>query len=193
MKKRARGRGQACRTENPQVCERKKRHEQCNSSTSFSADTTEEILRMDRQAVLEKTRKELRSVLISAPRGVPARMLLKDYKMVTGKELPYRQLGFNTLEDFIHSQSDVVRIGSGPTGEPTFYGVANAETAQISRFVASQKKTKLKKSLAPPPVVTRTPMKMAAFTKKFRYGPRTSPRGGANHRIGRAGLSASVW
>ena len=148
---------------------------------------------MDRQAVLEKTRKELRSVLISAPRGVPARMLLKDYKMVTGKELPYRQLGFNTLEDFIHSQSDVVRIGLGPTGEPTLYGVANAETAQISRFVASQKKTKLKKSLAPPPVVTRTPMKMAAFTKKFRYGPRSSPRGGANHRIGRAGLSASVW
>ena len=189
-KKRARGRGQACRTENLQVCEKKARI--AYSSTSFSAGTTEEILRMDRQAILEKTRKELRSVLISAPRGVPARMLLKDYKMVTGKELPYRQLGFNTLEDFIHAQSDVVRIGLGPTGEPTFYGVANAETAQISRFVASQKKTKLKKSLAPPPVVARTPMKMAAFTKKFRYGPRSSPRGGANHRIGRAGLSASV-
>lgn len=171
----------------------KKGHEHVICSTCFSAGTTEEILGMDRQAVLEKTRKELRSVLISAPRGVPTRMLLKDYKMVTGKELPYRQLGFSSLEDFIHSQSDVVRVGMGPTGEPTFYGVANAETAQISRFVASQKKTKLKKSLAPPPVVARTPVKMAAFTRKFRYGPRFSPKGGPNHRVGRPGLYASVW
>jgi len=143
------------------------------------------VAKMDRAALLEKTRKELRSLLISAPRGVPARMLYNDYKAVIGKELPFRQLGFRTLEEFVRAQSDVVKLGVGPTGEQTYFGMANAETAQISRFVASQKKPKLKKSLAPPPAVARTPVRMAAFTKKSHYGPRPYSRGGTNNRVGR--------
>lgn len=146
------------------------------------------VTKMDRAALLEKTRKELRSLLISAPRGVPARMLYNDYKAVIGKELPFRQLGFRTLEEFVRAQSDVVKLGVGPTGEQTYFGMANAETAQISRFVASQKKPKLKKSLAPPPAVARTPVRVAAFTKKSHYGPRPYSRGGTNNRVGRPGL-----
>ena len=143
---------------------------------------------MDRAALLERTKKELRSLLISAPRGVPARMLYKDYKMVIGKELPYRQLGFRNADEFVQSLSDVVRLGFGPTGEQTYFGVANAETAQISRFVASQKKPKLKKSHAPPPTIARTPMRMAAFTRKSHYGPRPYFKGGSTSRGGRPGL-----
>ena len=71
---------------------------------------------MDREALLEKTKKELRSVLISAPRGVPARLLLKDYKAVTGKELPYRQLGFRSLDEFLRAIQDVACATPGPTG-----------------------------------------------------------------------------
>lgn len=128
---------------------------------------------MDPDQILDKTKKELRSLLISAPRGVAVSLLAKDYKMVMGKELPYRELGYRNIEEFIHSIPDTIRMGHGPAGL-TCYAVANAETQQIARFVASQKKPALKKSLKPPPVVIRQPTKMSGFTKKSHFGPASS-------------------
>ena len=135
--------------------------------------------------MLEKTKKELRSLLISAPRGVALPLLTKDYKMVMGKELPYRVLGFRSIEEFMHEIPDTISLGSGPAGL-TCYAVANAETQQIARFVASQKKPALKKSLRPPSVVIRKPGKVSGFTKKSQFGPAYSrPRrfnsGGGGH------------
>lgn len=142
---------------------------------------------MDREALLEKTKKELRSVLISAPRGVPERLLLSDFRKVLGKELPYRELGFRNLGEFVYAASDVIRLGQGPTGEPTFFGVANTETAQIARFVATQKKTKLKKSMVPPPTSSKVPVR-AAFTKKSpHYGPRYNNYCKPNFGFGKTG------
>lgn len=143
---------------------------------------------MDKGELLEKTKKDLRSLLISAPRGVPARLLLSDFKMVTGKELPYRQLGFRNLDDLVRAIPDVIQSGMGSTGEMTFFGVANANTQQIARFVKVQKKPKLKKSGAPPPVRLRTPVNKMAFTNRNRYGPRSTPRAAPKfNRYGRPG------
>jgi hypothetical protein len=128
---------------------------------------------MDPDQILDKTKKELRSLLISAPRGVAVSLLAKDYKMVMGKELPYREMGCRNIEQFIQSIPDTVRVGHGPAGL-TCYAVANAETQQIARFVASQKKPALKKSLKPPPVAIRQPTKMSGFTKKSHFGPGSS-------------------
>lgn len=127
--------------------------------------------------MMERTRKDLRSVLLSAPRGVPLRMLLNDFKMVLGSELPYRQLGYQRLEDFIRDIPDVAKLDRGATGEPTCFAVADATTRQIARFVALQKKPKLKRSNAPP--LVRKSM-YAGFTKKSKFGPssarpKTSP------------------
>ena len=141
---------------------------------------------MDKEALLNRTRKDLRSVLISSPRGVAARLLFNDFKMVLGYELPYRQLGFKKLEDFIRTIPDVARLEPGVMGEPTYFAVADESTRQIARFVATQKKPKLKKSNAPPMV--RKPLNMfPGFTKKARYGsrpPRAGPppfRGGGRY------------
>ena len=128
---------------------------------------------MDPDQILDKTKKELRSLLISAPRGVAVSLLAKDYKMVMGKELPYREMGYRNIEQFIQSIPDTIRVGHGPAGL-TCYAVANAETQQIARFVASQKKPALKKSLKPPPVAIRQPTKMSGFTKKSHFGPGSS-------------------
>ena len=131
---------------------------------------------MEREQLLEKTKKALRSVLISAPRGVPAHLLLSDYRKVMGKELPFRALGFSSVEQFVAALDDVVRVAPGPTGVTTLYPVANQETKQIMRFVAAQKKAPLKKSLVPPPTVHKTPAKMAGFTRKTqRFGVRQRP------------------
>ncbi len=139
---------------------------------------------MDRGELLEKTKKELRSLLISAPRGVPVRLLLNDYKMVTGKELPYRQLGFRNLQDMISSIPEVAQTGMGATGELTLFGVANSTTRQIARFVQVQKKPKLKRSGAPP-AVHLAPLNRSAFTSRNRYGPRMTPGRAPNTRYSR--------
>ena len=138
---------------------------------------------MDRDQVLEKTKKELRSLLISAPRGVALPLLAKDYKMVIGREMPYRELGFRNVEQFIDSIPDTVQLGSGPAGL-TCYAIANAETRQIARFVASQKKPSIKKSMIPPAAVIRKPVNMAGFTKKSRFGPANFRKTGGGGRGG---------
>ena len=143
---------------------------------------------MDKDAVLDKTKKELRSLLISAPRGVALTLLAKDYKMVMGKELPYRQFGYRNIEEFIRSVPDTIRVGLGPAGE-TCYAVANAETQQIARFVASQKKPALKKSLRPPPAVSRNTVKMSGFSKKNNFGPANSRW----RRTGHSGSAGGKW
>ncbi len=124
--------------------------------------------------ILDKTKKALRAVLISAPRGVAARMLCKDFKCVLGYELPYRELGYHRMEDFLNTIPDVARLGTGATGELTYFGVADAKTSQICRFVATQKKPKIKKSGAPPAI--QKPSSTFAFTKKSRYGPISKPK-----------------
>ena len=127
------------------------------------------LLEMDREKILDRTKKDLRSVLISAPRGVPLSMLLRDFRQILGSELPFRQLGFQRVEDFIRTVPDVVRVDRGVTGEPTCFAIADASTSQIARFVALQKKPKLKKSNAPPSI--RKPV-YTGFTKKAKFGPK---------------------
>lgn len=132
-------------------------------------DTLEDYFKsMDVSELRDKTKKALRSILISAPRGVPAKLILKDYKMVMGKELPLRSLGFQTVDEFIKSVPDVVRAAPGATGELTLFPVANAETQQIARFVASQKKPKIRKSSFRP-VGNARPFKVSGFSTKSRF------------------------
>lgn len=149
---------------------------------------------MDKEKLLDRTRKDLRSVLISAPRGVPIRLLLSDFKMVLGYELPCRQLGFQRVEDFLRTIPDVIRLDRGVMGELTCFAVADASTSQIARFVALQKKPKLKKSNAPPMV--RKPQSYAGFTKKSKFGPssarpKMSPY--SAHRSGGYGGRGKFW
>lgn len=143
---------------------------------------------MDREKLLDRTRKDLRSVLISAPRGVPCRILMGDFKMVLGYEVPCRQLGFQRLEDLLKAIPDVVRLDRGINGEPTCFAVADSTTSQIARFVALQKKPKIKKSNAPP--LIRKPM-YSGFTKKSKFGP-SSARPKGSPYFGRGGSGRSM-
>ncbi len=122
---------------------------------------------MDSAELMEKTKKAIRALLISAPRGVPARLFLVDYRKVMGKELPFRNLGFRNVDDFIRGIPDVLRIGMGATGEPTLFPVVTAQTSQIARFVATQKKPKLKRSYMPPSTMAPSrSVKMSGFSNK---------------------------
>ncbi len=135
---------------------------------------------MDNAELFEKIKKGIRALLISAPRGVPTRLFLVDYRKVMGQELPFRALGFRDVREFIHGLPDVIREAPGPTGEPTLFPVVTAETSQIARFVATQKKPKIKKSLMPPSTTTpsrKGGMKTAGFSNNYRQrrGPPSRP------------------
>ena len=128
---------------------------------------------MDKEKLKEGLKKEIRSLLVSAPRGVPANLFAKDYRSMNGKELPFRDLGYARMEDFILSIPDVVRVGNGPTGLPTFFPVATRETQHMVSLVSRQKKPALKKSMAPSAIVApKIPPRTSAFSKKNRYNYR---------------------
>ena len=94
-------------------------------------------------SLLKNTRSMLRSVLLSAPRGVRARNLEGEYRGITGKSIPYRELGYKSLKDFMNTLQDVARLSTAE-GEPVYYGVADSSTAHIAKMVAKQKKPKKK-------------------------------------------------
>ena len=134
---------------------------------------------MDREKLLDKVKKDIRAMLISAPLGVPAHIFAKDYRQMNGKEIPLRELGYRQLDTFVLSIPNVVRIGTGPTGLVTFYPVATKETQHIVNMIKKQKKPSIKKAVIPSAIVARkTPVKMTSFSRRGGHGSRFTPRGG---------------
>ena len=134
---------------------------------------------MDREKLRDKVKKDIRALLISAPLGVPAQIFAKDYRQMNGKEIPYREIGYRSLDDFIWSIPDVVRVGMGPTGLVTFYPVATKETQHIVNMIKKQKKPSIKKGVMPTAIVARkTPVKATSFSRRGGFGSRYTPRGG---------------
>ena len=116
---------------------------------------------------LPKLKKLIRSLLISCPRGMPARDLAADFRNTMGRPLPFQNFGYRSLDEFIRTIPDVVRVSPGPNGEKFYYGVATAETQHVARLVATQKKPPAHRCAKPSACVRPT-----GFTKKGLAGPR---------------------
>lgn len=86
----------------------------------------------------------LRSVLSSEKNGVPLRVLEHEYKVLIGTRIPYRNMGYDTLEAFLGSLPDVVRFSRGPSGELIAKAVVTESTLHVAQMVAGQKSTKSK-------------------------------------------------
>jgi len=52
----------------------------------------------------------LRSLIVSYPGGMTVGALCSDYKASEGQELPYRQLGFTSVIEFLQSLRDTVQV-----------------------------------------------------------------------------------
>lgn len=116
---------------------------------------------------LPKAKKLIRSLLISCPRGMPAKDLAADFRNTMGRPLPFQDFGYRSLDEFIKNIPDVVRVLPGPNGETYYYGVATAETQHVARLVATQKKPPARRSVRPQACVRPT-----GFTRKGFAGPR---------------------
>lgn len=100
---------------------------------------------MDRDKLLEGFKSDVRSILLSAPCGVPKPNFRRDYKGLIGSDPPLRQLGYPSMDEFIRENPDVVTQRIGPTGEMTYYAVSTAETNRVASLISRQKKPSLQK------------------------------------------------
>lgn len=58
----------------------------------------------------EDPRKIISSALISSPKGVTLFRLLQDYREFTGQDVPFRQMGFSSFEQYIRSIPETCRV-----------------------------------------------------------------------------------
>lgn len=138
----------------------------------------------DPQNLLVKTKRYLRSCLLSTKGGVPAEQVYRDYRELVGEGIPYRRLGFDSLETFLTSVPDVCRISRRPTGEVVVVAVADESTKHIQDLVSKQASKSKKK--AKPKRPSRKPMQQSTH-----WDPpqpqQQSPGGGQQHRVGGSG------
>ncbi|XP_035659297.1 tudor domain-containing protein 7-like [Branchiostoma floridae] len=87
----------------------------------------------------------LRAVLQSSKEGVLASRVQGEYRGITGEFLPYKQLGFHSLDAYMQSIPDVARIARNRDGEVVYHAVADASTLHIQRLKAGEKSNKRRK------------------------------------------------
>ena len=88
--------------------------------------------------VLEKTKKYLRSTLLSHKGGVDVYQLNHDYMDLVGEGIPYAKLNFLSLESLLRSLPTVCRIWRS-CGQVLVEGVAGEASQHIQSMVAMQK------------------------------------------------------
>ncbi|KAK9880650.1 hypothetical protein WA026_011889 [Henosepilachna vigintioctopunctata] len=86
-----------------------------------------------------EVKKVLRSLLVSSALKVTVCSLKKDYYDVEGRDIPFKELGYNSLQHFLHSIPDVLQIkGTSDHAEITL--VVSEKTAHVNELVMKQKK-----------------------------------------------------
>ncbi|XP_049521647.1 uncharacterized protein LOC119450179 isoform X3 [Dermacentor silvarum] len=84
----------------------------------------------------------LRSILTSEKSGILLRYLDNEYRTLTGTRIPYRQMGFSTLEEYLRSIPDVVRLSTNADGNTVVHVVVSESTAHVAQMVRGQKSSK---------------------------------------------------
>lgn len=92
----------------------------------------------------ELVAKMLRAVLQSHKHGVDLRRVPQEYKALTGEWIPFKEMGFHTLDAYLKTIPTVVRMDVSRTGEVTCYAMVCKETAEIAELVARQRSSKKK-------------------------------------------------
>jgi len=100
---------------------------------------------MDNEKKLNETKILLRSVLMSSQDGVKIQRVQSDFHEFAGYYIDYKLFGFDTLQNFLRSLKEVVRVHVR-FGEVTCHAVADASTARIKNLVDGQKNSRKKKA-----------------------------------------------
>ncbi|XP_015110569.1 tudor domain-containing protein 7 [Diachasma alloeum] len=89
---------------------------------------------------MEEVASTLRACLMTSKGGVPLENVNRDYRSLEGENIPYRRLGFTSLEDFI---SKVPRLRQYQRGGVTYVEVIPDEnTAHLAELINRQRSSK---------------------------------------------------
>lgn len=87
---------------------------------------------------MEEIKTIVRSIAISGNQTLTARDLARDFKNIEGYELPYQRFGFGSVDKFLASLTDTVRVnGYGPTA--TIEPVVTQSNKHIRELVHASK------------------------------------------------------
>ncbi|XP_049858624.1 tudor domain-containing protein 7-like isoform X1 [Schistocerca gregaria] len=112
---------------------------------------------VDRRSVVEN----LRACLLSIKGGISVKALDRDYRTLVGHSIPYRELGYSSLEHFLQTVEDM-RIFTGSNGELMFDTIPKENTAHLAALVAKQKSA---------PKKLKFPLKNAAPSRSRNFPP----------------------
>ncbi|NWV49896.1 TDRD7 protein, partial [Daphoenositta chrysoptera] len=92
----------------------------------------------------ELVAKALRAVLHAFKNGVRLSELQSEYRSLTNELIPFRHLGYDTLEGYLESIPGVVRLEENKMGEVICHAVSCSETVRVAQLVARQRSSKKK-------------------------------------------------
>lgn len=81
----------------------------------------------------------LSSILATQKDGLPLQALDDEYQANVGTSIPYQELGYDSLAQFLESVPEVVSLQRAPDGEIVAHAAYNAMTAHVTKMVAEQK------------------------------------------------------
>ncbi|XP_015587926.1 tudor domain-containing protein 7 [Cephus cinctus] len=94
-------------------------------------------------ATLDNVISTLRACLLSAKGGVSIHNLNKDYENLNGYKIPYRKLGYSTLEEFLRTVPGLKAVNKG--GDLIIEAQPTKDSVHITDMIARQRTTSKKK------------------------------------------------
>uniref|UniRef100_A0A1A9ZPC7 HTH OST-type domain-containing protein n=1 Tax=Glossina pallidipes TaxID=7398 RepID=A0A1A9ZPC7_GLOPL len=89
--------------------------------------------------VLSEMKVIIKSLVLSYPENITIQQLNRDYKETEGEDIPFHRVGFDTLEDFIHSLRDTIKV-TGKGSNAVVNAIASENTKHIEKMVQEQKR-----------------------------------------------------
>ncbi|XP_056112478.1 tudor domain-containing protein 5 isoform X3 [Rhinichthys klamathensis goyatoka] len=128
---------------------------------------------MTQDQLLAGLKKDVRSLLISAKRGLTPEQLKRDYQTMLGFPIPLRLLGFRNVLDMVKEMPDVVHLDYHFDGSIILKAIGDESTKGIEELVSKQRDHK------PKPKVNNRRGNLVNFHTSFpRHQPVILPRRG---------------